>query len=1010
MALTPPSNVVATRTSATSVKITWKNGSTSSGVFTQIHMSVDHGSYELLVQPSKGATSYVESSRVAEGHIYQFRVLHSNGSTDSAFAYSDWVYDLPYPPTNVTATYPEDFKILLSWANAAEEETRPRSRSVVERKEDNVLGEGKWVQILEPLGTSTSLTDSSGIYDNSRYRYRIRAKNKSGYSAYAYSNYIRTHPAMPTCSYGRLSATSMRITIDRSFAPYATGVDIQRRVNGGSWTVVASNTASTSVTDDFGAVDTVQYRVRCTVDGRSSDWEVSEQFIGVVAPNAPTIAAKPASVTASGTACTVRWTPNHPDGTSQTAAQVQITRPSGTASTIDLTTGKTYSFTPNLVGTYSIQVRTKGLASAWGAWSETVSWRMADLPVVSITSPAIDGEVVETMPLTVSWTVTDVSGVSSTKLSVTDTSTQRSLFSRTYQGSPSSVLLPRTALPLENETNYTINVQAVNGYGLSASTTRTFSVEWELPAKPSIEVEEGDGKSAAVTVREYVDKHVGSTSTDAEGTLLSVTFYGLSEVIADAGVIESADLPYVKIYGKNLLEPLDSGTYSGITVQRYENGHIRLSGTATKSGTIMLARATKLGKIPAGTYIFNVSATDLHGSDAGLSLLIGYTQYGGEYIEAVDGMAIELDSASTITLHVSVTASQTIDDVTVSAMLRSDRFEDDGFEAGGEICAVHTGQLDGTDPTLRGLPNGVRDEYTMYPDKPAVLTRRVGHTYNAATDGVTGTVGVDVLSSTGLIEDGADVIYQLDEPYVVSCPNDEWEGSLIQGTDQMPSTVTSIFYSNGLNRKFVYDDGMLYIGGYSDDYAETESISVQRISQDGTAWTVATGLHGGESAIDPLAPLGVDVTYRAIAYAASGALNENETDARIEAEPTWVVNFGDRAQEYVELKYSPKSSKTLSHGGTSYHFADGGAGNGLPVWYGTTNRDVSGSSSFHSIYEETTDKLMKLSDEYPVGWLRDPRGHRVRAHIEPTVSSDFGPVHQIKLNWDAVRWREAWDG
>ena len=1009
MALTPPSNVVATRTSATSVKITWKNGSTSSGVYTQIHMSVDHGSYEFLVQPSRGATSYVESSVVEEGHIYQFRVLHSNGSTDSAFAYSDWVYDLPYPPTNVTATYPEDFKILLSWSNAAEEETRPRSRSVVERKEDNVLGEGKWVQISEPLGTSTSLTDSSGIYDNSRYRYRIRAKNKSGYSAYVYSNYVRTHPAMPTCSYSRLSATSMRITVDRSFAPYATGVDIQRRVNGGSWAVVASNTASTSVTDDFGAVDTVQYRVRCTVDGRNSDWEVSEQFVGVVAPNAPTITAKPSPVLSVGQTATVRWTPNHPDGTAQEQAQVVITKPNGSEESV-LVPANVYSITVPMseLGIYSVRVRTKGLSETIGAWSQTVSWRYAELPVVTITNPATDGAVIDNLPLLVSWTVTDVSGASSTTLSIVDASTQRSLFSRTYQGSPSSVLLPRTSLPLENETSYTITVQAVNGYGLSASTTRTFSVEWELPAKPSIEVEEGDGKSAAVTVKDYVDKHVGSTSTDADGTLLSVTFYGLSEVIAEAGVIESADLPYVKIYGKNLLEPRDSGTYSGITVQRYENGHIRLSGTATTSGTIMLARATKLGKIPAGTYIFNGSATDLYGSDAGLSLLIGGT--GGQYIEAVDGMAIELDSASSVTLSVAVTASQTIDDVTVSAMLRSDRFEDDGFEAGGEICAVYTGQLDGTDPTLRGLPNGVRDEYTMYPDKPAVLTRRVGHTYSAATDGVTGTVGVDVLSSTGVIEDGADVVYQLAEPYVVSCPNDEWEGSLIQGTDQMPSNVTSIFYSNGINRSFVYNDGMLYIGGYSDGDSETESISVQRISQDGTAWTVATGLHSGESVIDPLAPLGVNVTYRAIAYAASGASSENETDARIEAEPTWVVNFGDRAQEYIELKYSPRSSKTLSHGGASYHFADGGAGGGLPVWYGTTDRDVSGSSSFHSIYEETTDRLMELSDEYPVGWLRDPRGHRVRAHIEPTVSSDFGPVHQIKLNWDAVRWREAWDG
>ena len=110
------------------------------------------------------------------------------------------------------------------------------------------------------------------------------------------------------------------------------------------------------------------------------------------------------------------------------------------------------------------------------------------------------------------------------------------------------------------------------------------------------------------------------------------------------------------------------------------------------------------------------------------------------------------------------------------------------------------------------------------------------------------------------------------------------------------------------------------------------------------------------------------------------------------------------------LRYNPEASYSLTQGGTSYHFADGGAGGGRPVYYATTDRDESGALKFATIGKDDADRLRALCDRYPVAWLRDPFGHRWRAHVKPSWSHGVGQLWPIGIDWDAVRWTEAWDG
>ena len=62
---------------------------------------------------------------------------------------------------------------------------------------------------------------------------------------------------------------------------------------------------------------------------------------------------------------------------------------------------------------------------------------------------------------------------------------------------------------------------------------------------------------------------------------------------------------------------------------------------------------------------------------------------------------------------------------------------------------------------LASLPDGTRDELHVDSTGHVWIDKQIGHTTQAITDGVTGTVGTDVLSSTGQISDGADVWYKL---------------------------------------------------------------------------------------------------------------------------------------------------------------------------------------------------------------------------------------------------------
>lgn len=391
----------------------------------------------------------------------------------------------PNAPSNCSASYVSDSSASVSWTNGSTTTARPRTATLVERQTDG----GSWVQVAT-LGSSVSNWTDNGISANHSYLYRVRAQNSIGYSSYSTApSMIFTTPAAPSdVLLDKTAATTVQLDVSGSW-PYTATFDVQSTYDGGTtWTDEASDTSvPVNITVNAG---TVRFRVRAKMGDLASDWTLSSSLVTITPPLAPTITQRPNGNIANGSTVTIGWTPNHPDGSAQESAQVKVTYPNGTSTTFGVTATSWTSSALTANGTYSVQVRTKGLDPDWGAWSDSVTWGVYNLPSVEIQTPAVDGSTVTELPYSITWQVTDPTGVSAQRIIVSDGSEILNV-----QPSPDSRSFSMTVsnAALENGGSYTITLRVMGGSGLITTQTRTFTVAWTPPAEPSVSIENGEG-------------------------------------------------------------------------------------------------------------------------------------------------------------------------------------------------------------------------------------------------------------------------------------------------------------------------------------------------------------------------------------------------------------------------------------------------------------------------------------------------------------------------------------
>jgi hypothetical protein len=182
-----PSNLVATANSSSQITLTWTDNATNeTGV--SIQRSTDGVNFTQLITVGANTTAYVNGGLDA-GTTYYYRVQAYNGggaSADSntANATTFPATATPAPPTNLVGTANSATQITLAWADNSNNE----QGFLIER----ALGSGAFVQIAITGGNVSTFVDA-GLTRNTTYRYRVRAFNASGNSAYSNTVSVRTN-------------------------------------------------------------------------------------------------------------------------------------------------------------------------------------------------------------------------------------------------------------------------------------------------------------------------------------------------------------------------------------------------------------------------------------------------------------------------------------------------------------------------------------------------------------------------------------------------------------------------------------------------------------------------------------------------------------------------------------------------------------------------------------------------------------------------------------------------
>lgn len=434
----------------------------------------------------------------------------------------------PHRPTGFAARRASDTSQSLTWGGdyTGLDGGYPWTGVYVDRGVDGAAPSN-----LATLGWAATNYSDNSTEAGHRYDYRLYSYGPGGTSQATETLTLYTTPVACTgLTASKPTATTVRLT-PATRPRYADSFEFQASTDGGAtWAAASFDSDWVCAAPPKG---TVLFRVRAVKSSGGSSpetlygpWATSNSVATLCAPLAPNVSAP--DVVATGSAVTVSWVPNHPDGTAQSAAQVEVTRLDGTVGTVDVSGSATSwvrdGSNQSSAGTIRFRVRTKGSHADWGEWSAYAIVRVAVAPKATIKSPTAS-QVLSALPLAVSWDVTDSTGVSQQSLSIAD-SRGAVVWSATPGNGVRSLSVGSDA-GLLNKSSYTLTYSMRAGSGLALTKTVRFSTDWAQPDNPTVTPTVGEGYTlelllkAAKTTPAAVSFDVARVNPDGSRTTLA---------------------------------------------------------------------------------------------------------------------------------------------------------------------------------------------------------------------------------------------------------------------------------------------------------------------------------------------------------------------------------------------------------------------------------------------------------------------------------------------------------
>lgn len=299
-------------------------------------------------------------------------------------------YQAPAAPS-LTVTRISDTQHRLAWSD-------PSTTSAVVANYNLQFSEdgGPWTTLANPTRSITSWTTRVTSV-NHRYRFRVRASNSSGQSAWDTSGSCYTTPTSPIISAHRNGANIV-VIVDADRSGYNADWVIDHETDG-VWdnTVAITPNAQTSWVD-YGPSTSATHRYR--MRARTPIGETGRLYSGyayslpvtLLSPPAAPIDLAPNGATIDGSVDVVlTWRHVPTDSSVQEAAELRW-RPAGgawTTITIPVAAQSRLISAGTLpVGVVEWQARTKGAHASFGSWSATAVLDVSTPPAATITSPS----------------------------------------------------------------------------------------------------------------------------------------------------------------------------------------------------------------------------------------------------------------------------------------------------------------------------------------------------------------------------------------------------------------------------------------------------------------------------------------------------------------------------------------------------------------------------------------------------------------------------------------------